>query len=332
MQVFCAEASSLGVHGCAASASSLERTANNGCSPRPGSTTTDSIHHPELLITPALWLADSSSAQSDDTIIKHDEMSDEAEASTELVVSVDSDSDEHRGIVDTPLNLARQSPPRRATASPALKRKSDDLVDLNQSSLTASTQIGMPPISKKGKSHRKPHHPSRSNSFLPPPPPPPLHFPTNRTNNWPTFPYAHLAHHPSYVLQSHLLALNHSLKRSTPIPSVIRPIEASPACNGDPVTPTAVPKTEKVTSESEASGSTSERRIDPGEAAHMTDKSEKLLPASTNPTNLSTTSQLMPPNYVLIRVPFLIPLPIPIPIPIPLNIHEKYLKHLLTSS
>jgi hypothetical protein len=47
-----------------------------------------------------------------------------------------------------------------------------------------------------------------------------------------------------------------------------------------------------------------------------------------NHTKLLTPE--IPPNVVVLRIPYLIPLPIPVPIPIPLNIHEKYLKHVLT--
>ena len=40
-------------------------------------------------------------------------------------------------------------------------------------------------------------------------------------------------------------------------------------------------------------------------------------------------TNLMPPNVMILRVPYLIPLLIPVPLPIPLNINEQYLEELL---
>lgn len=81
-----------------------------------------------------------------------------------------------------------------------------------------------------------------------------------------------------------------------------------------------------------------------GSRAHSTDahlpvdtsSARPKAPEKAKPSDLVHQQRIvdskpvLPSNFIVMQVPFLVPLPIPVPIPIPLNIHEKYLKQLLS--
>lgn len=98
----------------------------------------------------------------------------------------------------------------------------------------------------------------------------------------------------------------------------------------------AAPSVIETASESEASESSSGRHTD-SETVILPDKDDNnkrsQLDVKGNKPRIvlpdGAVPAVMPPNFVVLRVPVLVPLPIPVPIPIPLNIHEKYIKQLL---
>jgi hypothetical protein len=248
-----------------------------------------------ILITPDLWLSD---CQLDKPINVKVECNEETE-----LASIDSESEEQNS--EIPLNLVHSS--RRNDQS--VKRK-PNLVEI--------------PLSKKGKSHRK-HHPSGSHHQNKPSvytrnlkliqPPPPMPCPAT---TWPAFPYPpHMV--PSYILQSQFLALNRSLK-SAKIPYV------RSTNHEDQISLTPVIESNK------PCDSVTEQSSTP--VTNLPDDRTSECVKSTNNTPETNHAKTMPPdfppNFVVMRIPYLIPLPIPVPIPIPLNIHEKYLKHVLS--
>ena len=282
MHLFCAEASSLGVQSCTTPDSKSETS--------PGTSIDLKKESTGLLITPDLWLSD---YQLDNPINIKLECNEETE-----LHSMDSEPEEQN--CEAPLNLVHSS--RRAGHS--LKRKSN-FVEI--------TEI---PLSKKGKSHKKSHHSTSlktsahtSNLIPPPPPTPPF-----SSTAWPSFPYPPHVIHPSYILQSQVLALNRSLK---PLKDAFGEVHV-------PLTST-IESINKLPSEMVNDQATPIKSLSPV-AEHI--NIEEKNKSNTEDEKISTPA--VPPHFVVLRIPYLIPLPIPVPIPIPLNIHEKYLKHVLT--
>lgn len=258
-----------------------------------------------LLITPELWLAD---CRADDPAHVKPEYNDDGEAG-----SNDSDLDGNSIISDTPLNLVHSS---RQKGWLANKRQNVD----------EDKEVPQAP-SKKGKSHRKPSSASCYKTIQQPQANSPLqepirYIPHHLTNNiWPAFPYPqHLPPHSSYFLQSRLLALNKSIQRID-TPSILK--------DSCPI-PAATPNDEDTVDKSKSSENVIKKRGEGGPG-----RSE----SSSNVTNEATDKLLLdkvglaagitlPSNFVVLKVPTLVPLPIPVPIPIP--IHEKYFKQMLT--
>ncbi len=220
----------------------------------------------------------------------------ECNEETELA-SIDSEPEEQN--CEAPLNLVHSS--RRSGHS--IKRK-PNLVDITET-----------PLSKKGKSHRKSHHSTshktsvHARSAIPLPPPTP---PFSATA-WPSFPYPPHVVHPSYILQSQFLALNRSLK---PIQNPEEEVQVQLTHTIEPIA--KLPSDEPLTDETLPIKSPDREQLNVADENKLSTGNPKML----TPT--------IPPNFVVMRIPYLIPLPIPVPIPIPLNIHEKYLKHILT--
>ncbi|XP_046445878.1 sine oculis-binding protein homolog isoform X1 [Daphnia pulex] len=247
-----------------------------------------------ILITPDLWLSD---CQLDNPINVKLECNEETE-----LASFDSEPEEQN--CEIPLNLVHSS---RRSDQP-VKRK-PNLVEI--------------PLSKKGKSHRKHHSSSHQHKTsiytrnLIPPPPPTLPCPAT---TWPSFPYPpHMV--PSYILQSQFLALNRSLK--PPKNPCVRSTDRE-----DQISFTPVIESNKMPSEPVIEQSSTKVTKPPDERT-----AEAINESTENKQEINHTKLLtpeIPPDFVVLRIPYLIPLPIPVPIPIPLNIHEKYLKHVLT--
>ena len=291
MHLFCAEATSLGVQSCTTTPVTMDETS-------PG-TSIDLKHQPTAsrLITPDLWLQD---CQLDNQLNVKLESNEEQE-----VTSIGSETDEQG--LEVPLNLVHSS--RRHKVP--VKRK-PSLVETRPS--------------RKGKSHRKVRHPEREKAYKNievidgRSSPEPL-APKYPTTAWPSFPYPPHIVHPSFnsILQSQLLALNHSVKPKPMLESTNQDNKSpsksfTESCNSVIVTKSEIPL------------------VNPGSEIPKIDHATKdsVGEGKVIDDKVNLNSSLLSPNFIVLRIPLLVPLPIPVPIPIPLNIHEKYLKHVLT--
>lgn len=285
MHLFCAEASSLGVQSCTTPVTKGETSPGTSIDPKQQST--------GLLITPDLWLAD---CRLENSINVKLECNEETE-----IASIDSEPEELNS--EGPLNLVHSS--RRSKHS--AKRK------LNL------VEIAEIPASKKGKSHRKIHSGKIGNTRSHQPVTPLSINQTFPTTAWPSFPYPPHVVHPSYILQSQFLALNHSLKATKSQTSVDRDQETPPA---------QVIEIEK--SICDPSTSDLEHPVTPSKLTTDQSSGHDVKNRMDEDKKINLSSSVLPNNFVVLRIPYFIPLPIPVPIPIPLNIHEKYLKQVLT--
>lgn len=214
----------------------------------------------------------------------------ECNEETELT-SIDSDQDEQGS--ETPLNLVHSS--RRNGNSEKRKSSSAEICE---------------PLSKKGKSHRKTQStihkiPIQTRSVIPQVP-----DPTFSSSTWPSFHYTSNVVHPQFLLPSQILSLNHAfkpLKKSTLTDCVQEQSESEKNICKAKVIDQSIANDKDLCHNSKV--------IEKGESIKITD--ENPLP-------------MYPSNFTVLRIPYFIPFPVPVPIPIPLNIHEKYLKHVLT--
>lgn len=285
MHLFCAEASSLGVQSCTTPVSSKGETS-------PGTSIDLKTQSSGLLITPDLWLAD---CRLDNPVNVKLECNEETE-----LTSIESEPEEQN--CEGPLNLVHSS---RRSNHLAIKRKPVDITEI--------------PMSKKGKSHRKMNHFSGSHKTTVHPrsnPIPPT--PSIPATAWPSFPYPPHVLHPSLILQSQFLALNHTLKPQKNLDGV----------NHDPV----IPSTIGIEPDKLLCDSVVNQKIPVTTTNLLSPDVETIDSGKMTETNNKTDlpPPVFPQSYVVMRIPYFIPLPIPVPIPIPLNIHEKYLKHVLT--